>query len=110
MFELFGKFANKIYLTEVYTGEIEGDAIFDMKFDRKIWNTIHEESVVKKEGVDDYGFLFSVLERRERRSRYTFVKKFMTDIDLREDWKSNNTVKHRRNLEQYFRKNLELEL
>ena len=110
MYELFGQFVNKVYLTEVYTGKIEGDAKFDMKFDRRTWKTVSEESIVKKEGVDDYGFLFSVLERRERTNRYAFVRQFMTDIESREDWIRNNINKHQREFENYFHENLELEL
>jgi dihydrofolate reductase len=110
MFELFGDLVNKIYLTEVYTGKIEGDAIFDMKFDRRTWKTIFEDSIVKREGIDDYGFLFSILERRERRNRYAFVRQFMTDIDSKEEWLKNNVNKHKRELERYLTENLELGL
>ena len=108
MYELFGQFVNKVYLTEVYTGPISGDAVFDMKFDRDVWKTVSEESVVKKEGVDDYGFLFSVLERRDRRSRYAFVRQFMTDIESKEEWLKNNINKHKREFDQYLHENLEL--
>jgi dihydrofolate reductase len=53
MFELFGQFVNKVYLTQVIA-EVKGDSFFNMEFDRKEWKTLSEDSVPKNEGIDDY--------------------------------------------------------
>jgi dihydrofolate reductase len=108
MFELFRKFVNKVYLTQV-SADVKGDAFFDMKFEPKEWRTIEEIPVTKSEGTDDYNYLFSILSRRERKNRYAFVKDFLTELDSKKLWLASNINKHRGAIVNYIHENLELD-
>jgi len=109
MFDLFRKFVNKVYLTQVYA-EVNGDAFFDMKFEQKEWKIIEEISVTKSEGTDDHNYLYSILSRRERKNRYAFVKNFLTDLDSKKLWLASNITKHREDIVNYVHENLELDV
>ena len=109
MYELFGKFVNKVYLTQV-SADVKGDAVFDRKFDPREWRTIEEITVTKSEGTDDYNYLFSILSRRERKNRYAFVKDFLTELDSKKLWLASNVNKHRGDIVDYIHENLELDV
>lgn len=109
MYELFGRFVNKIYLTQV-SADVKGDAFFDRKFELRKWRTIEETPVTKSEGLDDYNYVFSILSRRERKSRYAFVKDFLTELDSKKLWLASNTNKHREDIVNYIHENLELDV
>ncbi len=109
MYELFGKFVNKVYLTQV-SADVKGDAFFERKFDPREWRTIEEIAVSKTEGIDDYNYLFSILSRRERNSRYAFVREFLTELDSKKLWLASNINKHRGDITKYIHENLELDV
>ncbi len=109
MYELFGQFVNKIYLTEVLV-DVKGDAFFNRRFDPKEWRTVEKVSITKSEGIDDHNYLFSILTRRERRSRYAFVKDFLTELDSKKLWMASNINKHRGDITKYIHENLELDV
>lgn len=109
MFDLFRKLVNRVYLTQV-SADVKGDAVFDMKFEPREWRTVEELSVLKSERTDDYNYLFSILSRRERKNRYAFVKDFLTELDSKKLWIAGNINKHRGDIVNYFRENLELEV
>jgi len=73
MYELFGGFVNKIYLTEVHA-KIEGDAFFRMEFPPKQWKFIEQNSF--QEDGDEFRYDFSVLERRIKVARQRDISEF----------------------------------
>jgi dihydrofolate reductase len=109
MYELFGRFVNRVFLTQVIAN-VQGDAFFNMEFDRKEWKTVSEESFAKEEGINDYPFMFSVLERRERQYRHKLIKNFMTEIEIKRSWIKKNLDMNRPKFEKYFQENLELDV
>ena len=109
MFHLFGPFVNKVYLTQVIA-DVKGDSFFEMEFDAKIWKTAFEDSIGRQEGVNDYPYMYSILERRQRQYRYKFVQNFMTELEMKRNWIERNLDRNRINIEKYFHENLELDL
>lgn len=99
MYQLFDRFVNKVYLTEVMA-EVKGDAFFPMKFPPKIWKTLEETYVGRSEG-DDYPYKFTIYQRRDRRNRYKFVTQFMTDIEQKKAWIKNNIDDVKRRVSRY---------
>jgi dihydrofolate reductase len=78
MYELFGDFVNKVYLTEVLAN-IEGDAKFDMKFPPKQWRSVEEASF--QESGDQYKYNFSILERKIKVTRQRDISEFLQEDD-----------------------------
>ncbi len=77
MYHIFDKFINKVYLTEVFSNLITGDAKFDIDFDPKTWRTIKEEEHPAT-NYDQYAFRISV-----KRKRIDAVREEMIDNFLR---------------------------
>ena len=109
MYELFGEFVNRVYLTEIFA-EIEGDAFFKMNFSTRQWRTVEEIDVSRKEGIDDYNYRFSIKNRIDRKSRDKFVSEFLTEIQKRNDWLKNKVKHDRSKLNKYVQDNLVLEV
>jgi dihydrofolate reductase len=89
MYKVFGDLFNKIYLTEVMTGNAirreNRDALFEYKFDNRKWETI--ESLSFPAGPqDDYPSRFTVLERRAKTVRYVEVQDYYTELQSKKAW------------------------
>jgi dihydrofolate reductase len=89
MYRVFGDLFNKVYLTEVLTGESlhrePGDAVFDYKIDNRKWQTIESQSIPAGP-TDDYPSRYTVLERKTKYVRYLEIKDYYTEIDSRKFW------------------------
>jgi dihydrofolate reductase len=89
MYKIFGDLFNKIYLTEVFTGDAlkreASDAIFDFMIDNRKWNTI-EAAGVPAGPNDDFPSTFSVLERKIKTVRYIEVKNYYTEVESKKKW------------------------
>jgi len=109
MYELFEKFVNRVYLTEIFA-DVEGDSFFRMTFPSKKWRTIEEIYYNKKEGVDDYDYRFSIKNRIARKYRDKFVAEFLTEIDSRNEWIKNRAPADRMKIIRYVQDNLVLEV
>jgi len=82
IYDLFYKFINKIWLTEVFCGRMNGDAKFDRKFSEPEWRIRTEQDFPA--GVhDDWPFRITKILRRKpvhrERSKDEFVK---VDVDI----------------------------
>jgi dihydrofolate reductase len=89
MYRVFNDLFNKIYLTEVITGDAlrreEGDALFEYRIDNRQWHTI-ETRLVPAGPHDDYPSRFTVLERRTKTVRYVEVEDYYTEAQSRKFW------------------------
>ncbi|WP_436150426.1 dihydrofolate reductase [Bosea sp. LjRoot90] len=92
MYELFGDFVNKVYLTEVLAN-IDGDARFDMKFPPNKWRSVEESSF--QEENDEHRYNFSILERKIKVTRQRDISEFLQEDDRTVDFIDNylNEVK-----------------
>ena len=79
VYKIFEPNFNRIHLTEVFA-EVEGDATFDYKFDRRKWKHKEEADFPKTE-EDEYPSRYTVLDNREEPRRYRFSKEFLTDSE-----------------------------
>ena len=89
MYRVFGDLFNKIYLTEVLTGDAlhrePGDAIFDYKIDNRKWQTIQTE-YIPAGPKDDFPSRYSVLERKTKSVRYIETKDYYTEQQSKKLW------------------------
>jgi dihydrofolate reductase len=86
MYEIFKDLFNKIYITEVFTGDSpNGDAHFRFPFDQRRWRTLREESIPAGQ-YDDYPSKFSVLERKMKTVRYVELPDYYTETEVRQRW------------------------
>lgn len=86
MYAIFNKLFNKIYLTEVLTGEeVPGDAKFDFPIDRRRWSTLLDQQFPAGPS-DQYPSRFRVLERKRKWVRYVEINEFYTDSVARKHW------------------------
>jgi dihydrofolate reductase len=89
MYRIFGDLFNKVYLTEVLTGDSlhrePNDAVFDYKIDNRQWKTIETQNVSSSE-IDDFPSRFSILERRTKSVRYIEVKDYFTAAESKNKW------------------------
>lgn len=82
IYSLFNIYINKIYLTEVFCGRINGDANFDVNFDfstksgKGEWINFKEEEF-KRSDVDDFAFRIIEYRRRKPFHRYRMKEEFM---------------------------------
>lgn len=74
IYDLFFDFINKVYLTDVFSGNINGDAKFDYEFLKDQWIIKDEVDYPKKEG-DDFPFRVSCYLRRKPFHRYESVSR-----------------------------------
>lgn len=88
IYGVFDKWINKIFLTDVNTGHINGDAKFDYDFDPKEWFFRYEKEFPKSE-VDDFSFRISYLVRRKNEHRQRAITEFKESHPLFEkNWDS----------------------
>jgi dihydrofolate reductase len=89
MYRVFGDLFNKIYLTEVLTGDAlrrePNDAIFDYKIDYRKWQTI-ETHHVPAGSKDSYPSNYSIIERKTKRVRYIEIKDYYTEQQSKKSW------------------------
>jgi dihydrofolate reductase len=89
MYKIFGDLFNKIYLTEVLTGDAlrreANDAIFDYKIDNRKWKTIETVNVPAGPN-DDFPSRFSILERKIKTVRYIEVENYYTEVEFKKKW------------------------
>jgi dihydrofolate reductase len=76
MYTMFDAFINKVYLTEVFSNMIRGDAKFEIGFDPEIWRTIKEEEFPST-NHDQYPFRISVKRKRIDTIRDEMIDKFL---------------------------------
>lgn len=69
IYGIFDKYINILYLTDVNTGRINGDAKFEREFDRREWWFRYEREFPKSE-IDDYSFRISCIIRRKPVHRF----------------------------------------
>ena len=82
----FEKYINKIFLTDVNTGPINGDAKFDFDFSPSEWYFKFEKEFPRTE-VDDFSFRISYLVRRRAEHRERFITEFKKSNPLfEENW------------------------
>jgi dihydrofolate reductase len=77
IYEIFDKYINKIFLTDVNSGPINGDAKFDFDFDASEWYYRYEREFPKS-SVDDFSFRISYLVRRKPEHRQRMITEFKT--------------------------------
>jgi len=89
MYQIFRDLFNKIYLTEVLTGDSlhrePNDAVFDYKIDNRQWKTLQTQSLPSSD-VDDFPSRFIVLERKTKTIRYIEVKDYLTAAESKNKW------------------------
>jgi len=89
MYRVFGDLFNKIYLTEVLTGEAvhrePNDAIFDYNIDNRKWQAL-ETQYVPVGPHDDYPSKFTVLERKVKNVRYVDIRDYYTELQSKKFW------------------------
>lgn len=76
MYSIFDAFINKIYLTEVFSSIIRGDAKFDFDFDPSLWKTIKEEDFPAS-NHDQYPFRVSVKHKKKPVLREELIDRFL---------------------------------
>jgi dihydrofolate reductase len=89
MYRIFSDLFNKVYLTEVLTGDSlsrePNDAIFDYKIDNRKWKTLESQSLPSSE-VDEFPSRYTVLERKTKTIRYIEVKNYLTAAEAKRKW------------------------
>lgn len=78
IYGLFHKFINKVFLTDVFTGHINGDAKFSIEFDTREWWYPSEREFPKSD-IDDFPFRISCLLRRRPVHRFMSKQDFSSD-------------------------------
>ena len=75
IYSLFNKYINKVFLTDVNSGPINGDAKFDYDFPNSEWYYKFEREFQKSE-IDDYSFRISYIVRRKPEHRKRMISEF----------------------------------
>jgi dihydrofolate reductase len=107
MYELFRDLVNRVFLTEVFA-DVRGDSYFKARFNRKQWRLISEEDFSKNQDGDEFGYRFSIFERKERRNRYEFVSRFFTDKVEKDAWLNKQVKTHKSDISAYVQDNLDV--
>lgn len=84
IYKLFNKFMNRVFVTDVFCGNINGDAKFDVEFDgragkRSEW-IVKREDEFSKSDVDQYPFRITEYRRRLPLHRYRVKEEAMGRI------------------------------
>lgn len=69
IYNLFDRFINTIFLTDVFSGPINGDAKFERSFDKREWWFRFEKEFPKSD-IDDFPFRISCIVRRKPFHRF----------------------------------------
>jgi dihydrofolate reductase len=85
IYQIFDTYINKVFLTDVFCGNINGDAKFDVEFSSKEWWTPSEDEY-KASDKDDFPFRITCWLRRKpnhrRRQKFEFLNYDETIIKL----------------------------
>ena len=109
MFELFDKYVNRVFLTEVFA-DVVGDAHFAKEFPLSEWK-IKEQIDHKRDDVgDEYDLRFSIYDRKIRHPRFDSLDRFFTQRVMKDQWLSGQVEKNIPRIMEYERKNLELDV
>lgn len=76
IYKAFAGIINKVWLTEVFSGRINGDAVFDQKFDRDEWYVRAEKDYPSGE-FDEYPFRITCYVRRVAQHRLRSKDEFL---------------------------------
>lgn len=91
MYEAFQDLINEVWLTDVFTGPIRGDAKFDYEFWPEHWRCVFEEDYPASE-TDDFPFRISHLVKRKKtfreRGREELLRRDPAIADLLGRWES----------------------
>jgi dihydrofolate reductase len=88
VFSLFNSFVNKVWLTQVFTGPINGDAKFEYEFEPREWRYFWERDFPVSDS-DEFAFRISLLLRRTPIHRYRVEAEFLRqNFDLSSWWES----------------------
>ena len=88
IYDILYKYINKIFLTDVFCGNINGDAKFDYDFDISEWYFKFEREY-QISPVDDHPFRVSCLLRRKPVHRERSFKEFMKrGSEFEREWES----------------------
>jgi dihydrofolate reductase len=109
MFQLFEKFVNKVYLTEVFA-DVVGDAFFAKQFPIREWRTKEEIDVNKNDTGDQYNSRFSIYERRTRNNRFESVERFFTEQVHKNRWLDKQVKENISEIMRYEHENLVLDI
>lgn len=91
IYAALGKYFNRIFVTDVYCGNINGDAKFDVNFDsdagkRSEWITVQEDDYPKSD-VDEFPFRITEYRRRLPPHRYRMKEELMgRNANIEEYW------------------------
>lgn len=86
IFNVFNDYVNKVWLTDVFTGPINGDAKFEYAFDIREWRYLWERDYSASD-VDEFPFRISFLLRRKPIHRYKMASQFLKkDFDVSLWW------------------------
>lgn len=86
IYQTFHKYINKVFLTEVFSGRINGDAKFDQDFDAREW-WYHSEREFPRSERDDFPFRITCLIRRKPIHRFLSKARFKgTEFNVSERW------------------------
>lgn len=77
IYDIFDKYINKIFLTDVNSGPINGDAKFDFDLDSSEWYYKYEREFPRSP-IDDFSFRISYLVRRKPEHRQRMITEFKT--------------------------------
>lgn len=81
IYSLFEKHIHKIFLTDVFTGNINGDAKFDFEFPSDEWYFKYEKEFPVSD-IDDFSFRISYLVRRRWKHRQRFIDEYKSSNPL----------------------------
>ncbi|WP_439573329.1 dihydrofolate reductase [Phreatobacter sp.] len=77
IYNTFDELINRVHLTEVYAQNLKGDAHFHKEFDLRKWKTISENPFPRSD-IDDYPFMITILEKRNKTVRQFPPSYFLT--------------------------------
>jgi len=75
IYNLFHKYINVVFLTDVFSGPMNGDAKFEKIFDAREWWFRFEREFPKTE-IDDFPFRISCIVRRKPFHRFASKNEF----------------------------------
>lgn len=76
IYSIFDRYINKLFLTDVFSGPINGDAKFDFEFPTDEWYYRYEKEFPKSD-IDDFPFRISYIVRRKQVHRERMMTEFM---------------------------------
>lgn len=95
IYNLFDKYINVIFLTDVFSGPINGDAKFERNFDKREWWYRYEKEFPKSE-IDDFPFRISCIVRRKPFHRFASKHElFSNDKALWAAWEEYEAMMER---------------